>query len=134
LFGYAGDFISRMMQRSRSQLALRVTDQIGTPTPVDALAAALVRLADRLCARLETPPILHIAGSPPTSRHAWVAAALRANAMTAAADRMVMTPMDASASGAARPHSTPLDSSLFHAIFGQQIDWQSYLTRAPGSM
>lgn len=133
LFGYAGDFVDRMRTRARAGDNLRVTAQPGTPTPIAALADAILRVAERLATRQETPPLLHIAGAPPTTRFEWVREALLAAGLPEAADRMTLAAAGDFNDAAVRPAGTPLDTTLYQRLFGDRIAWRDALIPGVGA-
>jgi dTDP-4-dehydrorhamnose reductase len=127
LFGFAGDFIDRMIHVGRARGALQITEQLGTPTPVRGLALALRGIAEAMLADKALPPVLHVAGAPLCTRAEWVAAGLAAHADLAhiSLDRVSVSAF--AADGAARPLGTPLDTGLYQHLFGQALDWRSAL-------
>jgi len=123
LFGFPTDFVDRMARKAAQGERLRITEQTGAPTPVGPVAESLLRFAERLAAGAPAPPILHLAGSPVTTRAAWVERALAAAAPGLAVIERV--PVDAFANtGAARPLGTPLESRLAAELFDLRIDWR----------
>lgn len=123
LFGFPMDFIDRMARKAEQGERLRITEQTGTPTPVGLLATSLLRLGERMATAASVPPILHLAGSPATTRADWVERALTA----AASDLAVIERVSADAfagAGATRPLGTPLESRLAKELFDLWIDWR----------
>jgi dTDP-4-dehydrorhamnose reductase len=123
LFGFPMDFVDRMARKAAQGERLRITEQTGAPTPVGPLAGSLLRFAERLAKGAPAPPILHLAGSPVTTRAAWVERALAAAAPGLAAIERVSGDAFAG-TGAARPLGTPLDSRLAAELFDLRIDWR----------
>jgi len=125
LFGDGEDFISHLL-RSPGDIAKVGSDQVGSPTPIFALAGRLLELAGRMKAREAVPRILHLAGSPAVSRADWVAAAFRvleaAGRRTPRIERVAMADF---AFAAPRPHYSALDCSLASALFGGELDWRA---------
>lgn len=75
VYGGPRSFPTRILAAARRMAdegrTLRVVvDEVGNPTPAAELADRIVRLAARDAA---PPPVIHLAGEPPTSRHAWAA-------------------------------------------------------------
>jgi dTDP-4-dehydrorhamnose reductase len=124
LFGFANDFIDRMLRKAGLEGALEVTEQIGTPTPVQGLAGALLACAEHLQSGAAVPKLLHVAGNPITTRAAWVEEALAAGPA-----RLRQVPVKRVGAGrfgddAVRPAGTPLDTELFRSVFGGDLDWR----------
>lgn len=122
LFGFAGDFLDRMLTKGRQTGALAITTQAGTPTPVDGLSLHLHALADRLSAGEALGPVLHLAGQPVTDRASWVAAALAA--APGHGIRLDPVGLDAFADAAARPLGTPLDCTRYQSLTGRTLNWR----------
>jgi dTDP-4-dehydrorhamnose reductase len=122
LFGFEGDFIHRMAQKALRGDRLQVTEQAGTPTPARALADGLWRLAAPLINGASMPPVLHLAGSPVTSRATWAERALRA-AIPGFRDLERVDSALFAGAGAVRPIGTPLDSGLAARQFDLRLDW-----------
>lgn len=126
LFGDEGCFIAQMLERARREgEAAVVTDQVGSPTPVDELAARLVALADLMAASdPRVPPVLHLAGGPPVSRFDWVRTAFEAY-RGAGGQTLRLRPVALEATGAAapRPAFSALDVTLAEALFGWRLPW-----------
>ncbi len=79
VFGDGEDFIARLLRRAGDGPVRAADDQIGSPTPIRALAQRLIALAGRMAAgEAGLPRILHLCGGPPVSRADWVEAALAA--------------------------------------------------------
>jgi dTDP-4-dehydrorhamnose reductase len=121
LFGFEGDFIDRMARQAISAGHLRLTDQAGTPTPAGPLAQALITLAHRRGQGAALPPLLHIAGAPPTDRATWIETAL-ADAPNVPITRV---PLSEFPDAAHRPRGTPLDCTLYQTLVGAPPDWRT---------
>jgi dTDP-4-dehydrorhamnose reductase len=126
LFGDGGDFIARILATAGPGDGVAVVeDQVGSPTPIAPLAERLLRLADRVAAGAPTPPILHLAGSPPVSRADWAEAAFeglgRAGRPT---PTLVRRPLESFSWAAPRPRFSALDCSRAEALFGSPLDWR----------
>jgi dTDP-4-dehydrorhamnose reductase len=133
LFGDDKDFIAQMLRRGSGGEPVRVAeDQVGSPTPLEPLAARLLMLCGRLASgERGLPPILHLAGSPPVSRADWVAAAfdlLRESG--AEPPPLLRTSLASFPSTATRPAFSALDSSLAQSLFGAPLDWRAGLAEA----
>lgn len=122
LFGFKGCFIDRMIQKARIEKVVRLTEQVGTPTPVTELAQALLNIGERLEAGEKLPPLLHVAGAPSTTRADWVEAAFEAIHCDVCIERV---DMGAFTDAATRPSATPLDTRLFSDISGAALQWRS---------
>lgn len=134
LFGDGGDFIAGLLRRPDQAAPVRIADdQVGSPTPIDLLAARLLDLAGRMAQGADVPPILHIAGSPPVSRYDWVKAAFEGVAASGRTPppllpaKMADFPADSP-----RPHFNALDCSRADALFGGPINWRARAV-APGT-
>ena len=100
-----------------------VTDQTGSPTPVDALAKALLDVSKQI--RVSNVPwgTYHLAGSPPVSRFEWAKKLVEGTGcrVEPAVSEDFPTP-------AKRPSFSALDSSLILETFGVQVgDWREYV-------
>lgn len=129
LFGDGKDFISHLL-RGQGAIAKVASDQVGSPTPIFALARRLLDLAARMKAREAVPRILHLAGSPAVSRADWVAAAFDALALagkrTPQIERVDMAYFP---SAAPRPRYSALDCSLAADLFGGELDWRNVVAQ-----
>jgi dTDP-4-dehydrorhamnose reductase len=127
LFGFAGDFLDRMRLKALAEGRLRVTEQAGTPSPVAGVAEGLHRIAIGLARGLRLPPIIHLAGAPIATRAEWVAAAVGCDPAMAGViiDRVGIDAFPGDA--AVRPLGTPLDTRLYHSLFGAPPDWRRAL-------
>jgi len=136
LFGDGEDFIAGLLRRGAGTSARVAEDQIGSPTPIHALAERMLALADRLIAGDPAiPPILHLAGSPPVSRADWVEAAFQA--VVAAGGRpppLIRARMADFPSAAPRPTYSALDSGRAAELFGGALDWRAALAGAFGGL
>lgn len=123
IFGGPRSFPARI--RAAAALAIAqgrplrvVTDEIGNPTPVDALAD---RIAMLVFNSHELPRILHLAGIPPVSRHLWATRILAAAGLAA--------PEPTTLSEYVRDSHPPprgvLDTSLATALGLPQISWDA---------
>jgi dTDP-4-dehydrorhamnose reductase len=126
LCGDEADFPTRMFEIGMKRGAVRVADdEIGSPTPIAALAARLLKLADLMLANAHAPPILHLSGTPPVCRHDWVKSAFES-----ARALGVETPLLHAGKGAdfnlpaRRPHFSALDVGLSERLLGPAPDWR----------
>ncbi|MGH8494480.1 MAG: dTDP-4-dehydrorhamnose reductase [Moraxellaceae bacterium] len=134
LFDMQGEnFLTRLLQRARSGHRLAVVeDQWGCPTPVAALAEALLTLADRYLAGQALPwGTWHFSGAPGVSRHAFAEAIM----MSARAQGLIPPGPPVAAlrsadwpAAAPRPADSRLDCVHSCQRLGlQQPDWRAAL-------
>jgi dTDP-4-dehydrorhamnose reductase len=72
---FGGNFVKTILARARGGKPLRiVADQIGSPTPAAAIAAALFAVAVRIAEGRAVWGTFHFAGAPPTSWHGFAEA------------------------------------------------------------
>lgn len=130
LFGDGKDFIARLLQGQPN--AVRVSyDQIGSPTPIFALAKRLLMVAELMKEGDAVPEILHLAGSPPVSRADWVATAFEALQRAGKpVPQLVRVPMAEFGSAIQRPNYSALDCTLAAQVFGGHLDWQAATMRS----
>lgn len=94
-----------------------VADEIGNPTPAAALAQRIVTL---VLAIDSPPPIVHLAGEPPTSRHAWASRLLSAAGLP---EPEPIAQRDYVRDSTPPPHAV-LDTSLSRALGLPAIHWE----------
>lgn len=124
LFGDGKDFIVNLLQGNAATIKV-AHDQIGSPTPIFALAKRILALADRMSAGEATPRVLHLAGSPPVSRADWVASAFEALQRAGrTVPELVRVPMANFGGTIRRPKYSALDCSLATEFFGEELDWR----------
>jgi len=129
LFGDGEDFIARLL-RGQADIVRVASDQIGSPTPIFALAERLLDLAERMAARDTMPGIIHLAGSPAASRFAWVATAFAALRQAGRrTPELVSVSMCDLGSPVPRPSYSALDCNLAADLFGGELDWRSTTTQ-----
>lgn len=124
---HATNFVKTMLRLGAARPALRVVaDQIGGPTPADAIAAACLALASAL--RDGAPSgTHHFVGSPATS---WACFARETFAQAGMTVTVEDIPTDAYPTPARRPLNSRLDCSALAAEFGiTQPDWRVALAR-----
>ncbi|SIT87268.1 dTDP-4-dehydrorhamnose reductase [Yoonia rosea] len=122
------NFVTTMLRLSETRDALTVVaDQIGGPTPADAIAAACLTIAKTLAAGQEASGIYHFSGAPDVS---W---ADFARAIFDIADRDVTVTDITTAdypTPATRPANSRLDCTGTEAAFGiARPDWRSALAK-----
>lgn len=126
LCGDDADFPTRMFEIGRQRGAITVADdETGSPTPIPALAARLLKLAELMLSGAAAPPVLHVSGIPPVTRYDWVRLAFeQAKALG------VVTPNLSPGKGAdfglpaKRPAYSALDVSLSERLLGLAPDWR----------
>jgi dTDP-4-dehydrorhamnose reductase len=126
LFGDGEDFIVHLLSKGESKSVAVAEDQIGSPTPIFRAARRLLDLARLMISGNRVPSILHLAGSPATSRAAWVnycfEAIRRAGGRVPRLQPALLSTFQSSAD---RPTFSALDCSLAARLFGASLDWRS---------
>lgn len=122
LFGHEADFLHRMLRQAVTGAPLTVFRQTSSPTPLPGLARQLVTLAASMRAGVAAPPILHLAGGPPTSRRDWLAPALAAYQARGGGLGCEIVEVEAPA---IRPSFSVLNVNLSARIFGEALDWRA---------
>jgi dTDP-4-dehydrorhamnose reductase len=120
------NFVKTMLRlgRERERLTI-VADQIGAPTPARAIAAACLRVAERLQTDPEKGGIHHFAGAPDTS---WACFARETFAQAGIDCVVEDIPTSAYPTPAQRPLNSRLDCSSFEAAFDMpRPDWRQGL-------
>jgi dTDP-4-dehydrorhamnose reductase len=127
LFGDGEDFVVRLLSTDEGKVVVVAEDQIGSPTPIFAAASRLLDLARLMIAQdPRVPPILHLAGFPPTSRAAWVTYCFEAIKRAGGRVPLLKVALLSSLpSITARPASSALDCSLAAKLFGTALDWRA---------
>jgi len=131
VFGPDGrNFVTALLDRAaRAEEVAVVDDLVACPTPVAALADALLRVAEALGRSPELTGTYHLAGAEGVSRHAW-AAALLAAARDAGRDapRLRAVRSDMLNAAVRRPGDTRLDCARIREAFGIEApDWRAAL-------
>ncbi|WP_341223686.1 dTDP-4-dehydrorhamnose reductase [Loktanella salsilacus] len=126
--GTGKNFVTTMLRLSETRDALSVVaDQIGGPTPADAIADACLTIAQKLVDGTGQGGIHHFSGAPDVS---WTTFA---RAIFDAAGRTVTVTDITTAdypTPAARPANSRLDCTSLQDAFGiPRPDWQAALTR-----
>jgi dTDP-4-dehydrorhamnose reductase len=127
--GHGANFLKTMLRLSETRDALSVVeDQIGGPTPADAIAAACLSMLDQMRADRAKGGIHHFAGAPDTSWKGF------AEAIFARAGRSVAVtgiPSSAYPTPARRPLNSRMDCTSLQAMFGiNRPDWGAGIDRA----
>jgi len=133
LFGAHGpNFITTILRLAgdRDELAV-VADQIGSPTPADALAGAVAAIAGRLIEGDTSWGTYHYVGSPPTAWHGLAEATLaELKRRTGRSVRVKPITTSDYPTPARRPANSVLDCARIGAAFGiSQPDWHAGLAR-----
>jgi dTDP-4-dehydrorhamnose reductase len=130
------NFVRTIWRLSRERPTLRiVADQVGSPTPADDLADALLVTARVLAANDGAAGVYHWAGGPAVSWHG-LAEAVVAEARvysTVATHTIEAISTDQYPVAASRPANAVLDTALAERTFAlQQPDWRAGVRRAVG--
>jgi dTDP-4-dehydrorhamnose reductase len=127
----AQNFVGTMLRVARDRPSLRVVeDQIGCPTPADAIALAVWAIADRLKGRGTMPAgTFHFAGQPAVSWHGFATAIFAAAApLGLRPPRLEPVPATTYPTPAARPRNAALDCTRIREAFGIETpDWEKAL-------
>jgi dTDP-4-dehydrorhamnose reductase len=127
----AQNFVATMLRLGRERPLLRlVSDQVGCPTPAEAIARAVWRMADLLQGRGTTPTgTFHFAGRPAVSWAAFAEAIFAAAApFGLRPPRLEPVPATAYPTPAARPANAALDCARIGRAFGIEAPlWQPAL-------
>lgn len=117
---YGRNYVAFMLELGRTREVLKVVaDQYGSPTDGEALARFMVETAPRWAAAGAGDPafgLFHFANAGETSRFDFARAAIARDPLSRA--RLEPTTQAAFAEPAARPPSSPLDSSKLTRVFG----------------
>ncbi|MBK8160894.1 MAG: sugar nucleotide-binding protein [Rhodospirillaceae bacterium] len=113
-----------------------VADQVSSPTPATALAAALQQMAIDLSEGRHLPPLLHFAGQPPVSWFDFTAAILAALSRCSAAALPDLVPLRLAdlPRAATRPHFSALDCGLARQFGYPPPEWRSALDNLVASL
>ncbi len=134
LFGGGGrDFVGAILDRARRGGPVPVVaDQIGGPTPILPLAAALVALAHRVVALPELREIHHFTGAPDVSRAEFARAIIACAGLGARVEEVTTEHL---AAPAPRPLDARLDNTSLALRFGlSRPDWRLHLEALIGRM
>lgn len=117
---YGRNYVSFMLRLARERETLKVvTDQFGTPTDGEALAAFLLDTAPRWAAASAGDPtfgLFHFANAGETNRFDFAKAAIDRDPLARA--RIESTTQAAFAEPAPRPPRSPLDTGKLQRVFG----------------
>ena len=133
LFGRHGqNFLKTILAKARAgqvQPIRMVMDQVSTPTPAAALAAALQRMALDLAKGRTLPQLLHFTGQPAVSWLDFTAAILAALSRinTAPTPDLIPIRLDDVSRAAMRPLFSALDCSLARQLGYPPPDWRAAL-------
>ncbi len=126
---HGNNFLKTMLRLSETRDALSiVADQVGGPTPADAIAAACLSMADQMRADASKGGMHHFSGAPDCSWQQFAeeifAKAGRTVAVTGIPTADYPTP-------ATRPLNSRMDCSALKAEFGiDRPDWRAGIDRA----
>ena len=129
---HGGNFVKTMLRLGAERDELRVVDdQVGAPTPAADLAAALLRMAERMAAPDAPSPIaapdapsgtFHLKSEPHVS---WAGFAAHIMARANLACRIVPIPSADYPTPAPRPLNSRMDGTRLRAAFGiGPVDWR----------
>jgi dTDP-4-dehydrorhamnose reductase len=127
------NFLRTIWRLARERDEVRVVDdQIGCPTPADALASDILRMGDVLLTGECEPGTYHWAGQPAVTWYGFASAIVEAARGHGAATARVMPIATADyPTPAPRPANSVLDTSKAQAAFGlTPPSWQDGLVRA----
>ena len=121
---HGANFLRTMLRLGAEQGRIRVVDdQIGGPTPAEALAAACLTIAQALTDNPAKSGIYHFAGSPDTS---WAGFATEIFNRAGLACTVERISSDTFPRPAVRPHNSRLDCRETETVFGlQRPDWRA---------
>lgn len=129
VFSAHGNNFVKTMRRlgaERDNLTI-VADQIGGPTPADAIAAACLTIADQLHAAPGKSGTYHFSGAPDCS---WADFAREIFAQSGLGCQVEDIPTSAYPTPAARPLNSRMDCSATEGAFGvKRPDWRDGLAR-----
>jgi dTDP-4-dehydrorhamnose reductase len=127
--GRGQNFLRTMLRLGAERERITVVaDQIGGPTPADAIAAACHAIAHRLIDAPGLSGTYHFAGAPDTS---WAGFARAIMAAAGLACTVEDIPSDAWPTKAPRPKNSRLDCSGLEAAFGiPRPDWRAGIAAA----
>ena len=127
--GRGQNFLRTMLRLGAAREKLTVVaDQIGGPTPADAIAAACHAIAGRLGAEPELSGIHHFSGAPDVSWAGFARAIMAAAGLSCSIEDIAS---DAWPTKAPRPRNSRLDCTGLTAAFGiPRPDWQAGVVAA----
>lgn len=127
--GHGNNFLKTMLRLSETRDALNIVDdQIGGPTPADAIATACLTIAAALRADPGKAGIHHFSGAPDTS---WKTFATEIFARAGREVAVGGIPTSAYPTPATRPLNSRMDCSALDTVFGiARPDWRAGIDRA----
>lgn len=125
---HGANFVKTMLRLGAERDALRVVaDQVGGPTPADAIARACVTIAEALISDSDKSGIYHFSGAPDTS---WAGFAREIMTRAGLDCRIEEIPSADYPTPAPRPLNSRLDCHATETAFGlAQPDWYAGLDR-----
>ena len=122
------NFLTTMLRLGAERDRLNVVaDQIGGPTPANAIAEACVKIAAGLKQRPDLSGTYHISGAPDVSWAGFARAIFKVNGLGVAVSDIETSQYP---TPARRPLNSRLDCSSLHANFGiERPDWYGELQR-----
>lgn len=126
---YGNNFLKTMLRLSEAHNRLTIVgDQIGGPTPANAIAAACIEMAKQLKEDATKSGVYHFAGAPETS---WAGFANEIFAQAGRDVEIAPIPTSDYPTRAARPLNSRLDCSSLQAVFGiSQPRWTAGIEAA----
>lgn len=123
------NFVTTMLRLGAEREAVRVVaDQVGGPTPAEAIARACLTIAETLCTEPEKSGIYHFSGAPDVS---WAGFARAIFGAAGLACRVEEISSASWPTPAARPLNSRLDCSRIGTVFGlKRPDWRGSLAAA----
>lgn len=122
------NFVKTLLRLSETQDALNVVeDQIGGPTPADAIATACLSIANQLIADPGKSGTYHFSGTPDTS---WRSFAEEVFVQVGRSVTVSGIPTSNYPTPAQRPLNSRMDCSTTNSVFGiTRPDWAAHLSR-----
>ncbi|MDA3888123.1 MAG: dTDP-4-dehydrorhamnose reductase [Allgaiera sp.] len=126
---HGNNFLKTMMRLSETRDALDIVeDQIGGPTPADAIAAACLSMAQAMAAGAAKGGLYHFSGAPDTS---WKGFAEEIFARAGRRVAVTGIPTSAYPTPAQRPLNSRMDCSALKRDFNiDRPDWRAGIDRA----
>jgi len=126
---HGSNFLKTMLRLSETRDALDIVeDQIGGPTPADAIAAACLSMARTMVAETTRGGIHHFSGAPDTS---WKGFAEEIFARAGRRVAVTGIPTSAYPTPAQRPLNSRMDCTALTRDFGiDRPDWRAGVDRA----
>ncbi|SDF36800.1 dTDP-4-dehydrorhamnose reductase [Limimaricola pyoseonensis] len=125
---HGANFVKTMLRLGAERDALNVVaDQVGGPTPADAIAQACVTIAEALAADPAKSGVYHFSGAPDTSWAGFAREIMPRGGRDCAIEDI---PSSAYPTPAPRPRNSRLDCRATEAAFGiARPDWRAGLDR-----